>query len=74
MDTTKKATIKNVNKVLELAGREERVCQGKGYFYFHGGDAESWFTSSVPVCKLSMCSLSKVIQIFNEMAGTSIKA
>jgi hypothetical protein len=67
-----KATKANINKILDAAGRDERVQQGKGYVYFYGGDADGWFTSTVPVCWLGHLTVGNCIAHFNDMAGTSI--
>lgn len=72
MDMNTQANARRVNKVLAANGRAERVQQGNGYFYFHSGEAMSWYTSSVPVCRISHCTVAEVIAEFNEMAGTSI--
>jgi hypothetical protein len=47
---TKRITARDVNKVLKEKGIAERLVQGRGYCYFVEGDAQSWFSSSVPVC------------------------
>jgi hypothetical protein len=46
-------TVKAINAALKARGREETLERGKGYFYFWNGDAPSWYTSSVPVYKLT---------------------
>ena len=51
--TTGAGIAKQVNARLKAAGREERLVAGRGYCYFVGGDAMSWYTSSVPVCYIS---------------------
>lgn len=36
---TKTMTITAVNLAIKRAGGEERLRRGRGYFYFHGGNA-----------------------------------
>jgi len=38
-----------VNDALRARGRDESLREGEGYFYFGGGEAVNWLTSSVMV-------------------------
>jgi hypothetical protein len=42
-----------VNNILKSFGIEEVLVHGAGYWYFAEGDATRWFSSSVPVYRLS---------------------
>jgi hypothetical protein len=49
----KRLTLKAVNAALAARGIKERLVQGYGYLYFIEGEASSWYSSSVPVCRLN---------------------
>ncbi len=53
METTKRVTAATVNAALKKLGLEERIKQGNGYVYVIEGSAHCWYTSSIPVCKIS---------------------
>jgi len=42
-----KGTVSQVNDRLRKMGKAERLARGRGYFYFRGGEAMSWHSSSV---------------------------
>jgi hypothetical protein len=46
-----------VNRALRAAGRDERLVKGRGYYYFWGGDAASWPSSSVYVSHADVLSV-----------------
>jgi hypothetical protein len=49
-----RVTMKQINDALEAAGFDERLHRGdEGYFYFYGGTAEHWDSSSVYVYRTS---------------------
>lgn len=55
MPTTRKsasaprATLLKVNAAIKAAGGNDELIRGDGYFYFAGGDAAQWPSSSVTV-------------------------
>lgn len=61
------ASIAQVNKLLAACEREERLVQGNGYIYFTGGDSHEWYTSSVPVAKVSHITIRRLLETFEEM-------
>jgi hypothetical protein len=42
-----RTTVKAVNDALRARGRDESLRKGDGYFYFGGGEAVNWFSTSV---------------------------
>lgn len=48
-----KITAATINRELKRLGYAERIRQGYGYVYFTDGDASSWYSSSVAICKIS---------------------
>lgn len=42
-----KGTVAQVNNRLRKMGKTERLARGRGYFYFRGGEAMNWNSSSV---------------------------
>lgn len=50
-------TRKMVNDALRARGRDESLREGEGFFYFGGGEAVNWLTSSVMVKKISNLTL-----------------
>lgn len=48
-----RTTLKAVNAALAAAGHAERLVKGRGYWYFIDGDADGWYSASVPVFHLS---------------------
>lgn len=53
----KYVTRKMINDVLRARGRDESLYPGEGYFFFGGGEAVHWLSSSVMVKKLSDLTL-----------------
>jgi hypothetical protein len=41
-------TAATLTAALHRAGYAERVVQGRGYVYLEGGEAATWFSSSLP--------------------------
>jgi hypothetical protein len=41
------SNVAGANKILKAAGYPEKLVRGKGYYYFTGGDAASWPSSSI---------------------------
>jgi len=48
-----RVTLNNVNKELAARGHNAELVKGEGYFYFVGEDASGWYSSSVPVPRLT---------------------
>jgi hypothetical protein len=46
------SVLTRINAALKMAGREERLVRGRGYYYLAGGDAMGWHSSSIYVCWL----------------------
>jgi hypothetical protein len=46
-------TIKQINKMLERKGVEERLYRGKDYFYFYGGTTDCWPDTMVYTTRLN---------------------
>lgn len=63
------ATASAVNAALKRAGREERICAGKGYVYFHSGEAFSWYTSSIPVCYVRDLTVREALRYVETMSA-----
>lgn len=51
-----------VNRKLRELGFKEKVTQGRGYVYFREGEAERWYSSSVPVCYISDLSVKRWVE------------
>jgi hypothetical protein len=51
--TLPRVTLNNVNAAIKAAGGEQELVRGNGYFYFIGGNALSWPSSSVYVFHLT---------------------
>ena len=64
-------TFKKVNKELakhpKWAGEE--LVQGDGYLYFMNGNADMWYSSSIPVCKLNHVTLEMIIHDFEQFVA-----
>ena len=78
-----RVTRKIVNDALRARGRDESLREGDGYFYFGGGEAVNWLTSSVMVRKISDLGLEEWLKEFDrlleadrklrKMAGPTLK-
>lgn len=60
-------TRKMVNDALRARGRDESLYPGNGYFYFGGGDAVHWLSTSVMVKKVSDLTLDEWLAKFDEL-------
>lgn len=67
-----KASAENITAIIKEMGGEEEVVQGNGYCYFSGGDASDWYTSSVPVNKVSDLSIGQWINTYLEYKNKDI--
>lgn len=61
------ATVATVNAELKRIGAKERLTHGRGYYYFYGGDAAGWYSSSVPVYSVGELKLSEWIDIYKKL-------
>jgi hypothetical protein len=62
-----RVTRKMVNDALRARGRDESLYPGDGYFFFGGGDAVHWLSSSVMVKKISDLTLDEWLARFEEL-------
>jgi hypothetical protein len=56
-----------INDALCARGRDESLYPGDGYFYFGGGDAVHWLSSSVMVKRLSDLTLEQWLAEFDKL-------
>lgn len=56
------ASVSSVNSALRKLGFKDTLVKGKGYYYFWGDDASEWYSSSVPVYRISQLSLRQVLE------------
>ena len=64
---TNRVTRKMVNDALRARGRDESLYPGEGYFFFGGGDAVHWLSTSVMVKKISDLTLDGWLAKFDEL-------
>jgi hypothetical protein len=62
-----------VNDALRAHGRDESLYPGDGYFFFSGGDAVHWLSSSVMVKKISDLTLDEWLARFDELLARDKK-
>jgi hypothetical protein len=60
-------TRKIVNYALRARGRDESLREGDGYFYFGGGDAVNWLSTTVPVKRLSDLTVEQWLAEFDKL-------
>ncbi|MGC2769865.1 MAG: hypothetical protein WB607_30520 [Candidatus Acidiferrum sp.] len=60
-------TRKMVNDALRARGRDESLRDGEGYFYFGGGEAVHWLSSSVMVRRISDLTLEQWLEKFDSL-------
>lgn len=59
-------TSRTVNKALRILSISERLVRGAGYWYFIEGDASDWYSSSVPVYRITDMTLIRwVVEHYN---------
>jgi hypothetical protein len=56
-----------VNDTLRARGRDESLREGEGHFYFGGGEAVNWLTSSVMVRRISDLTLEQWLKEFDSL-------
>ncbi|HTC42141.1 MAG TPA: hypothetical protein VK703_11240 [Candidatus Acidoferrales bacterium] len=62
-----RVTRKMVNDALRARGRDENLREDDGFFYFAGGEAVNWLTSSVMVKKISDLTLEQWLNTFDSL-------
>jgi hypothetical protein len=62
-----------VNDALRARGRDESLREGNGYFYFGGGEAVHWLSSSVMVRKISDLTLEQWLEEFEKLLKANQK-
>ena len=62
-----RVTRKIVNEALHARGRDENLYPGEGYFFFGGGEAVHWLSSSVMVKRISDLTLEQWLAKFDEL-------
>jgi hypothetical protein len=68
-----RTTAKAVNDALRARGRDESLRRGNGYFYFGGGKAVHWLSSSVMVSKLSDLTVKDWMKKFDTLLASEKK-
>ena len=63
----KRLTRKMVNDALRARGRDESLREGEGYFYFGGGEAVNWLSSTAMVRKISDLTLDQWLKEFDRL-------
>jgi hypothetical protein len=66
-ESPNRITRKMVNDALRMRGRDESLREGDGYFYFGGGEAVNWLTSSVMVRRISDLTLEQWLKEFESL-------
>lgn len=54
--------VRTVNKALRAAGVKDELVHGRGYFYFWGDEATMWYTSTVPVYRVTALSVDEWVK------------
>ena len=70
---TNRVTRKMVNDALRVRGRDENLYPGEGYFFFGGGEAVHWLSSSVMVKRISDLTLEQWLTKFDELLDRNEK-
>jgi hypothetical protein len=68
-----KVTRKMVNDALRERGRDESLREGDGFFYFGGGEAVNWLSSSVNVKRISDLTLKQWLAEFDKLLANENK-
>lgn len=61
--------VAEVNRELKKRGVEERLRRGDGYYYFAGGDASAWETSSVYTNRADLTSVDGWLREYDRLKG-----
>lgn len=62
-----------MSDALRERGRHESLREGDGYFYFGGGEAVHWLSSSVMVRKISDLTLEQWMEEFEKLLKANQK-
>lgn len=65
--------VAEVNRALRLIGRPERLTRGRGYYYFHGGAAETWYSASVMTFRADALTVDEWIAEFHRLESGYIR-
>jgi len=57
--------LNTVNRELQRLGHHVELAKGKGYFYFHSGEAAGWIDPGVKVRKLNDLTLKQWVEQFH---------
>jgi hypothetical protein len=68
-----RVTRQMINDALRARGRDESLREGEGYFYFGGGEAVNWLSTSVMVKKLSDLTLEQWLAEFDKLLANEKK-
>jgi hypothetical protein len=60
-------TVRDVNKLLKNLGITEQLVRGKGYYYFGGGEAHTWYSSSVPVAHITQLTMRQWLDYYYDL-------
>ena len=63
--------VAKVNAALRARGRLERLVRGRGYYYFHGGNACNWPSASVWVYRASDLTVERWLEEFDQLRAAS---
>ena len=74
MNTNATATVAAVNAELKRLGHAERLRRGRGYYYFFGGDAAAWPSSSVYVNDMDCTTVAWWLVEFNTLRSVPAPA
>ena len=62
---TFKNRVAEVNHHLKAMGAEEKLYRGRGYYYFAGGEASGWYSTSVYVFNADDLTLDRWLQEYD---------
>lgn len=65
------SVVAKVNAALRARGRLERLVRGRGYFYFHGGNAHNWPTCTVWVFRANDLTVERWLEEFDHLRMAS---
>lgn len=63
-----RTTLKKINAALAAKGYTDTLERGKGYFYFWGGPACGWYSSSVATFHLTSMTVEQWVEMYERMA------
>lgn len=69
-----KVTTASVNKALKLLGVDERLHNAGSYFYFYGGNSDSWYSASVIVSSADCLTVEQWIEEYKTLSKESSDA